>query len=78
VLGVASPGFLLDWELVALLPSFLSFIFACFVRGLPLHLVSVRPCCALFIKRGESLFRERKKGILHFDPATTISRTDLY
>jgi hypothetical protein len=58
VLGIASPGFLLDWELVALLPSFLSVIFACFVRGLPLHLVSVRPCCALFIKWGESLFRD--------------------
>jgi hypothetical protein len=30
----------------------------CFVRGSPHYLVSVLPCVALFIKRGESLFRE--------------------
>jgi hypothetical protein len=34
------------------------FILICFVRGSPHHLVSVRPCVALFIKRDESLFRE--------------------
>jgi hypothetical protein len=35
------------------------FILICFVRGSPHHLVSVRPCVALFIKRGKSLFREK-------------------
>jgi hypothetical protein len=33
------------------------FILICFVRGSPHHHVSDRPCVALFIKRGESLFR---------------------
>jgi hypothetical protein len=41
-----------------MLSTLLSFLLACFVRGFPLHLVSVRPFVALFIKWGENLFRE--------------------
>jgi hypothetical protein len=40
------------------------FIFDLSVRGSPHHLVSVRPYVALFIKRGESLFREGANAIL--------------
>jgi hypothetical protein len=40
------------------------FIFDLSIRGSPHHLVSIRSYVALFIKRGESLFREGANAIL--------------
>jgi hypothetical protein len=42
VLGVASPMFMLNLELLATLPSRLSFLLACFVRVFSHHLVMRR------------------------------------
>jgi hypothetical protein len=47
LVSVASFGYL----------CFFFFIFDLLVRGSPHHLVLVRPFVALFIKKGESLFR---------------------
>ena len=77
VLGVVSPIFLLDLEMGASLPSRLSFLLTCFVRGSPHHLVSVRPFVALFIKRGENLFRAAGASLVRDVPRRGLIDDDL-
>jgi hypothetical protein len=59
------------WQALTLL-VFTCLFLICFVRGSPHHFVSVWPYVALFIKRGESLFRGYMHIINESDPRQIV------